>query len=341
VGEQLTPPDDGEAAAANGPPLGLGGFVPVLLALAGFVTAFAVLRFGNDGFVTDFGALGCAADAARPPAPFTGTSQYRLWVLLICAQTALWFALSAPLLASLLAKGTRARLLAPGVWLKMAALLLFLAWVSRLPVAYQRPFEGMAGLHPWHVYKMSFFGFVGGVVAVLAIVGLWATQAALKEAEGGPAREPGGGVRDFLALRSTLELYLFAAGVIIGAATLATGALRQAVTAACPPAEKQFMVQDVLGYGLAFSLLLALVYAPAHAQLARTRSALREALVPLPESAPAPGAKFWNDWNSERRAVTELLHANAGLFASLAGALSILTPLLGSLVSMLLGGEGE
>lgn len=338
------PPKGAPAAGGReGFRFGLGSVLPLLLGLAGFAVAYHVLLFGNEGpdnrrFVAAAGLAGCGNAA---PVELASTPQHRLWVFLICAQTGIWLALAAPLLASLLRAETRARLLTRDVWPKAAALGLFLLWLFLFSELHKAPFANLGELHRHHSDKLNFFNVVGGLVAVLAIVGLWTTQAALKEEE---RREDAGGVSErvgaFLALRSGLELYLLAAGVIIGAATLATGALRQAVIAVCPAAKEQFMVQDVLGYGLAFSFLLALVYAPAHAQLVRTRSALHDRLVGLPLEKPKVEEKFWSDWNAERKAVSELLHANAGLFASLAGAVSILTPLLGSLVSLLLG-KGE
>lgn len=339
--------DAGGAAPAEGAPaaggrggfrFGLGSVLPLLLGLVGFAVAYHVLSFGNDDFVTAADLTGCGNAA---PVAFASTPQYRLWVFLICAQTGIWLALAAPLIASLLRAEMRPRLLTRDVWPKAAALGLFLLWLFLFSPLHKAPFANLHEIHPHHGDKLDVFNVVGGLVAGLAIVGLWVTQAALKEEEGrGDARRVRERVGVFLALRSGLELYLLAAGVIIGAATLATGALRQAIIAVCPAANKQFMVQDVLGYGLAFSFLLALVYAPAYAQLVRARSALHDWLVELPQERPKVEERFWDVWNAERKAVSELLHANAGLFASLAGTVSILTPLLGSLVSLLLG-KGE
>jgi len=327
----------GAALAGGGSgrfPLGL---VSLLLGLLGFVVAYYVLLKGNETFIPNLDALGCGKITEDAPRQFDVTPQYRLWALLICGQTALWAAIFFPLAASLfLQRQIREHVLTRGVLLKALSLLVFLAWVFFYSDGYKAPFEGLDRLHYDHEGKLNFFNVLGGITALPALVGLWATQAALKKQaalNGDAATKSAERVGDFLALRSMLELYLLAAGVIVGAATLATGALRQALIAVCPAAEKQFMVQDVLGYGLAFSFLLALVYAPAHAQVVRTRSSLRDALVPLSK----PGATSWDDWNKDRKAVGELLQANAGLFASFAGAVSIMTPLLGSLVSLLIG----
>lgn len=216
----------------------------------------------------------------------------------------------------------------------------FLLWVVKSG-DYRAPIENLNDIHPHHDWKLKIFNYVGMGVGVLAVTGLWATQAALKRVR--PAfikAENGGGrpdlpwhITNFLRLRLGLERYLLAAGVIVGAATLATGALRQAILAVRPDLAGKFMVYDVIGYGLAFSVLIALVYAPAHAQLVRARSLLRDSIVELPEAGP----ESWDKWNAERKAVEELLQGHTSLFASLTGAISILTPLLGSLVSILIG----
>lgn len=319
-------------------PSGLWTLLPLALGMTGFILAYIVLGVGEKMAVPDYQKLGCENPAGAQDVAFNATSQYRLWALLICAQMTLWFAIFLPLVASLFGRRAWRRVPTWDVLLKAAALGLFLVWVAKWSGSYKAPFAALGDIHAGHASKMNFVNAVGFFVAVLAIVGVWATQEALKRLGAcGETTPDEGRVKEFLALRSNLESYLLAAGVIIGAATLATGALRQAATAVCASAAKQFMVQDVLGYGLGFSLLLALLYAPAHAQLARTRAALRDALVPLPKQ----DGMSWFDWNGERKAVGELLHANAGLFASFAGAVSILTPLLGSLVSLLIGGKGE
>lgn len=314
----------------------LKGALPLLLGLVGFVVAFYVLRW--DAF---------KGDAAKR---FAGTAQYRLWALLLYTQTALWFALALPLAASLFRKGERPKKydISWDVALKAAAVFGFLLWMY-FSNGFDAPVEDLKeSLNPHHDIKLAFFSLGGLGVSLLAMAGIWAAQGALKGLgdESRAAKEKGataattaervGRAERFLALRSRVELYLLAAGTIIGAATLATGALRQAVVAYSPRYEHQFMVQDVLGYGLGFSFLLALVYAPAYARLAQTRALLLDELAPL-SGQGAGGQKPWDEWNKERKAAGEMLHANAGFFASMTGAVSILTPLLGSLVALLLG----
>ena len=84
--------------------------------------------------------------------------------------------------------------------------------------------------------------------------------------------------------------------------------------------------------------MLALVYAPAHVWLMKVRTLLRDKLAPLPDKKPGEeGApKAWSQWAGERKAVDELLQVQSS-FAGFAGGVSILTPLLGSLISLLIG----
>jgi hypothetical protein len=288
------------------------GHLPPLLGVLGFTLGLLIILWDYD-----------ATDDSKW---FTDTPQFLMWAALIAGQIALWFALVVPLWRSL-REFTAERV----VFVKAA---LYAAGALALifsPV-------GQAELTPLahHVWKMRINNLLGAAVVALALIGIWLAQAALEKL----AREiegAGGGAHDlkvvkrFLEIRGQMEHFLLAAGVFVGAATLATGGLRNALLAFDSTA--YFPFEIVLVYGLLASGILALVYAPAHARLVSVRKRLRDVLVPLPDAKPGS----WGDWNSERKAVEDLLGENSGVMASFAGSVSILTPLIGSLLAILLG----
>lgn len=77
-------------------------------------------------------------------------------------------------------------------------------------------------------------------------------------------------IRQLLSIRDLLARILLAIGSAIGVATLATGALRNAVIANEPTAADQFPAIYPLLYGGLFTAILAIVYLPTYEALQRT-----------------------------------------------------------------------
>lgn len=292
------------------------GYLPPLLGVCGFGLGLLIILWDKG-----------RGDASKR---FTGSAAFLMWVSLIAGQTALWLALAAVLYRSLREFTFERKVV------KKAALYVVVVAVGTVAAAYTgfgRPADAPLAHHAW---KMGAINLLGAAVVLLAFIGIWLAQAALErlwrrvEGAAGGSYSPDV-IKEFLRIRSHLERYLLAAGLFVGAATLATGGLRNATVAFNP--ETEFPREHVLLYGLVASGILALVYAPAHAQLVSVRARLRDALAPLPSVEPAS----WSDWNSQRKAVEDLLEIHSGVIGSFIGSVSILTPLITSLVAILLG----
>jgi hypothetical protein len=311
---------------------GSSGFGSLLLGVLGFLAGMAVVLYDKD-----------STDESRA---FAGTVPFYLWVILIAGQTALWLMLFMPLAASLKGRQTSWGVLAKFILFAVILVGVFSFLVYRPTVMSLSPLVGYS-------FKMGLINFLGVATAMLAVLGIWTTQVALERLRDhikdkgafapwrvrkGEDAESVSGLAAFLSLRADMEQYLLAAGVIIGAATLTTGGFRNAILA--HNEKTPFPREAVLIYGLFASGMLALVYAPAHVWLMRVRSLLRDKLAPLPDKKPGEegSPRSWSEWVGERKAVDEFLQVKSGV-KSFAGGVSILTPLLGSLISVLIGGK--
>jgi hypothetical protein len=285
---------------------------------------FTITLLGFIGFGVGVGIILWRAQSTPDSQRFISSPEFFVWLLLIGAQTALWFAIVIPLVELWRTLSFDKRIL-PKCGLYLLGVMLLFAESK-----YSRPV-----VHPlaYQTLKMPLISFIGSIAGTLAIVGIWLVQAASERME---CRLESGAehtkeVKIFLDLQTKLERFLLAAGIIIGAATLATGGLRNATLAYEKTAP--FPRENVLLYGMFFSGLLALIYVPAYASLSAVRSALHDAMVPIPETPP----DSWNGWYSDRKAVGELLQVQSGPIASFTNGVSILTPLAASLVAILLG----
>jgi hypothetical protein len=210
------------------------------------------------------------------------------------------------------------------------------------------------------------------VIGFLAIAAMWLTGVGFENL--GRRTQAPSRVSRFLDLRSDLTGMLAVAGVLIGLATLSSGALRAAVlaandegiyrqkTIAClqervdrdeqaaspqPPVRArfdeliarypdckplQFDEQYVLAYGLLFSGLLAIAFAPSFLSMREAGARLRDDVYPLPD----PDDSTFFDAVENRRKLDDLLQTGLSATATFKAGVAILTPLVASLVSTLL-----
>jgi len=275
---------------------------------------------------------------------FISTPQFLVWVMLLCAQAALWALAIVPLLRALrgLARGLRedgsltgttvAGIAVSAVALTTAAVLFAFAprilpsqLTSRTRLPQQWPL-------PEHTLKVSIIVSVAIVIGVLAIVGIWMAGIALQSLPGKVLVESGD-VERFLELRGALNGLLAFAGGIIGLATLSTGALRNAVLALNPTSPKyEFDAQYVLVYGLFFTGLLAIAYAPSFLALRAAGTWLRDASYPLPQ----PGSETFTTVLEQRSAFGDFLQVSLSASASFKAGAAIFAPLASSLVALLI-----
>jgi hypothetical protein len=232
-------------------------------------------------------------------------------------------------------------------------------------------FEGPRGIpKQWpldaHQAKVTPFVATAMLIGVLAIGGMWLTAVGFAQfARGAPASKDR--VARFVALRSELTTLLAITALLIGLATLASGTLREAVLAenrlpeyrdpaigciarasgesatsvraqfgefsdSYPECLKwQFDRRYVLAYGVLFSAVLALAFAPVFLVMRRAGDALRDDTYALPD----PREATFFDVVEKRRAFDALLQTNLSSTIVFKAGAAILTPLAASLVSTL------
>jgi hypothetical protein len=299
-----------------------------VLAGCGFLVGLALTRVGVN-HADDIGG-------------FTSTVQFQAWAVAIALQLGLW------------------GLLAPGLWRIQREL-----W-HRLPDASGRSslvlvIGGYVGLLaliaaalrfvPHNPSIPSIFSlrtaillWVGMVVVVPPIaIGMWLVQGVLGKLETTLRTAPRN--RDtleldwvmvgrevfgeLLDLRGRLQQLLMLGGTIIGAATLATGALRLAVLAWKPNA--LFPPDYPVLYGGFFTVVLAFLYGPAYGSLQRQGRAIVDGCWPLP-----PAVKPDEAWYKARQTAESMLGLTISVRDGFQTGAAILAPLVTSLITVLL-----
>jgi hypothetical protein len=166
----------------------------------------------------------------------------------------------------------------------------------------------------------------------VAALGIWLVHGGLKILSGGDLRSEES-LNTFLSLQAELSRFLGVLGAIIGMLVLSTGAQRRAVLAYAP--QTRYGFELVLSYGFLFTILVAAIYVPTHLTRSRVASQLRDAVFP---PAP-PSAADWMERTISRERLGQVLRLEQGAFGQLKASIAILTPLLGSLVGLLLSGK--
>jgi hypothetical protein len=258
---------------------------------------------------------------------FTESGPYFLWLVIVCGQVALWFALTPTIAQTLIRYGEhwpRARRQVVGV-----AAALFLLVV--LPLLLGQQLHGTPKYPlPYRSTKILVITLIGVAVAVLASAAITLIMSAIAAATE-PSGKPAAGELDrFFELRTTLTRVLAIEGAILGAAILATGALRHAVVAT--RGERAFPQETLLAYGGYLSAILALLYIPAYARVLELGRQLRNRIAPLDPSQTAA-----IDTLEQRAKLTELLDLDVNASTSFRTSVLILTPLTSSLLGLLIG----
>ena len=302
---------------------------------------------------------------------FVSTPEFLFWLLVLGAQGAVCV-VALPYVAGTVrgrARKLRAADVLPGAAVATIALAgLALVGTAAAFTLASRPFIGRSRAVPFgaewplpdHMLRVQPLVAFALVVGVLAVIGMWLDGVALTEL----SREASApDLPRFVELRSEMNTLLAIAGVIIGLGTLASGLLREAVLAtneialARRPAdapqqfvrieddpatpgvvesgfrtELEFDPQYVALYGLFFTVLLAIAFAPSYLALRAAGATLRDRTLPL----PAPTDDHFDDISTKRKALDEFLQTRLTALASFKAGLAILSPLAGSVAALIL-----
>lgn len=186
---------------------------------------------------------------------------------------------------------------------------------------------------PHRGLKVAFLNIVAFGLAIYGARAIWFAGARLRTLADEEANALAA-IQRHRRYRADLEILLAALGTLVTLAVVASAALR-ALTVSVD-ARTALPAQSVILYGVVLSLILALVYTPAYLALLRAGRALRDRLAPL----VAPDDPTFGDRVTQRERLDALLGLNVAATVSFRAGVAILSPLLGSLTSLLpeLGG---
>jgi hypothetical protein len=327
-------------------------------------------------------------DATIESKAFVSTPQFVVWLLVLSGQAAVWVGASWLVVPTLVRRWRDLRdrdAMTGGALAAVVVLVLLLALVPIFLLFGPRTgiFGGFESAHvpsgkTWplshHELKVTPLVTIALLIGLLAIAGMWLTAIAFRDLAHEQS-SPASRVPRFLALHSELTTLLAVAGVLVGLATLSSGALRETVLAAndepvyrekavaclaakveredAGAADSKLSVDSrirelmdtypecrplvfdrlyVLAYGLLFSAMLAIAFAPSLLAMRHAGARVRDGTFPLPD---ATDPDFFAVVD-KRQKLDSLLQTNLSANATFKAGVAIATPLAASLISTVL-----
>jgi hypothetical protein len=209
-----------------------------------------------------------------------------LWCLLITAQVGMWFVLTASLAQML----RPYRNVMSVRWRPfLGVILAIVAMFSTFLLSRQYP-DDFSPIVANQMPKIGFLTLLGFVPFIASLSGLYLVGAAAEQRIG-METEFDTEAQALMHLREDLDSFLGSAGLIIGAATLATGVLQQAVHSLHPAYAPNTL--NAVIYGGFGTGIIALLYVPAHRSLQAAGARLCTKVLPLPRDVN--GIATWQD----------------------------------------------
>jgi hypothetical protein len=294
----------------------VGFFVGMLIMIGDYLVAGSSLRQENWEFIKSPKAM--------------------VWVFLVAGECAFWFNLVEPLWR------WRSKLRRDyglsqthTIRLKLTAAIVFFMLPGFFMI-YIVPDSNLAH----HDLKMGLVNLIAVITALIAVGGIWYVRAAVEAifADSGPDARGTRSVQEqieiVIDLRTHLQRFITALGAMVTLATLAKGALRQAILATGGHAA-DFPAEFVLLQGAYFTALLALVYIPTYAILAEVGSDVVDSVYPI--KGHDLDWEHLSRWQANRKSLEALLQLQAGAIHNLRASVSILAPVATSVMAVLLG----
>jgi hypothetical protein len=270
---------------------------------------------------------------------FLARPETHLWVLALAVQAGLW-AVVAPFLWQCCREFGPDTRRAWAAWLLLSAAgIVLLVALARAGVYGPAPSYPLAH-HAGRIGVLTIVGLILLGPGLLAMCLIWQRLRTTVPPKSGPdgADWPAaaGQAGKLLEARERLTQVLLALGLAVGAVTLATGALRNAVLSYYRHQDaSQFPAFYPWLYGAGATVVLAAAYFPAYFALQRASKSLIDATYPLDQKdRPDQG------WYADRASFTALLKLDISPMQSFGTGVAILAPLLGSLLGTLLPVKG-
>lgn len=258
-----------------------------------------------------------------------------VWCLLITGQVALWFGYAFPVGKKIYEYFISAKILSwelVGTFFIIAVLCVF--FLSAHGTTSISKLENFPIDSPEiYAIKVIILDVVGIIIVVSTLFGGYAVGQAFKGLTASAPADPGNdSVKKYLKYKEDLQWFLQAAGLMVGGATLATGALHRALSVLNKYQPKPL---EILLYGAYISGVVALIFIPAIVKSHAAGRAVREKLLPFPEKEL--GGEEWIKWSENRSKLDAMLGLNKDILDNLKVGLAIVTPIVTSALSLFLG----
>jgi hypothetical protein len=269
-------------------------------------------------------------------AKFASSGEFALWVLLVVGQVGLWFALGLGLVPTFRELKKKALPFGRPVALGVS----FFAVLAGLTFAGFELGEELDDTfrNPWpeHRERLTAIALIGALVAALATVcmGLVHEWLVRVDAETHLNRTEveSATIADFVRLRVVLHRLLMVQATILGSAILSLAALRGAIVAVDG---LTFPQELLIGYGLAGSAALVSVYGPVYGSVLGVGRRLLNIATPFKSTADTD----WPKAIEQRATLESVLRIDSSVATNIQAVLAILTPLVGSVLGVIVGVE--
>ena len=292
-----------------------------------FVRTWLVLLLGFIGIILIYEVFVFDADSTANSHKFSHLPEFALWLLLLGAQAVFFFIMIIPVWKEVLALKRAYDLGNP---IEFCGSLLLFTFLFSLPslLRYRLNITWPLVGHEWKILIVIVFGFI---ISILSVIGILLINRAFQKLSAEPEIKDDH-IQLYCSLRSKLQFFLTVAGTLIGLATLGTGALRKTMVAFDEHNEVSFSSAIILAYGLYYTLVLALVYAPVYSCISQTGQVLLDKFFPQ----LLPKDEHWSERNSRRKEFEEYLQLGLGTEQNFQSHIAILAPLLSGIVSLLI-----
>jgi len=271
--------------------------------------------------------------------PATQTPEFLIWLFLVAVQSSIWAVAIIPICKT--TWQLRIHLKKHFMQIVMTATPIIIltgimfVWGSYTIDTLNIPLIGIS-------QKTNFLSGIGFIVAMTSNICTWSIPFALKTVF--DSKSDIQKINDYLYLHKAFFRCLTIAGTIVGMATLSSGLFWQFISILCSSIDQTchlsdfqrssiYSVEATVLYGLFFSGILLLSYASTYFALIAIARQLCDTLLPMPELHSLE----WEDWHSKHQKLQETLKLNVRSIDC--GAIAtVLSPLLGSIVSLLLRG---
>ncbi len=274
-----------------------------------------------------FGLLLIFFDLSAWPSLVRGldtSGSFVLWVALIAFETMLW-TLATPFVVAIFRRHWRGSARARREAMPAAVMLALIAVGLTVGANFSHRVRYPL---PHYALKVAVLNMLLWLVLFSTSLTIWLIRDRLRAlASAKPTAQT---LRVYLRMRADLEWLLIYLVAVITVSLLGLAARRQFIVdlgqQALPPPASAIVLN-----GLLLSLLVALAYVPTFATLQQTGAALRESIEPLPD----PSDERFENRLAKRQAIDKLLGLSVSASLSFRVAVTILSPLLGSLLSLL------